>query len=198
MFFKLFCSLKTKKYLTGFFVIVLSMSLYSCGPLKYKPVDARKVSPNVNERVAKNIEEGRGFRLMNSTKKRGGTFDFASSNYLWRATLDTIDFMPLVSANYSGGIVITDWYSESNNEGESIKISVRFLSNDIRADALDVKVFLKQCDQNLNCVVSENRGKLSNELMASILKKAARYEKDGIDENKKKNPYRNIELGTED
>ncbi len=173
------------------------MSLYSCGPLKYKPVDARKVSPNVNERVAKNIEEGRGFRLMDG-KKKGGTFDFASSNYLWRATLDTIDFMPLVSANYSGGIVITDWYSENNNQGESIKISVRFLSNDIRADALDVKVFLKQCDQNLNCVVSENRGKLSNELMASILKKAARYEKVGIETNKKKKPYRNIELGTED
>jgi len=197
MIFKLFYTLRIKKYLTGFFIILLSMSLYSCGPLKYKPVDARKVSPNVNERVAKNIEEGRGFRLMDG-KKKGGTFDFASSNYLWRATLDTIDFMPLVSANYSGGIVITDWYSENNNQGESIKISVRFLSNDIRADALDVKVFLKQCDQNLNCVVSENRGKLSNELMASILKKAARYEKVGIETNKKKKPYRNIELGTED
>ena len=197
MIFKLFCSLKTKKHLAGFFIILLSMSLYSCGPLKYKPVDAREVSPDVNKRVAKNIEEGRGFRLMGG-KKRGGTFDFASSNYLWRATLDTIDFMPLVSANYSGGIVITDWYSENSSKGEAIKISVRFLSNDIRADAIDVKVFLKQCDQNLNCIVSENKGKLTNELMASILKKAARYEKDGLENNKKKNPYRNIELGTED
>ena len=186
-----------KKLLTGVLIVLLSILIYSCGPLKYKPVDARKVSPNVNERVAKNIEEGRGFRIMGG-KKKGGTFDFASSNYLWRATLDTIDFMPLVSANYSGGIVITDWYSENNNQGESIKISVRFLSNDIRADAIDVKVFLKQCDQNLNCVVSENKGKLTNELMASILKKAARYEKDGIEKNKKKNPYRNVELGTED
>ena len=197
MIFKLFNPLKMKKLLTGVLIVLLSILIYSCGPLKYKPVDARKVSPNVNERVAKNIEEGRGFRIMGG-KKKGGTFDFASSNYLWRATLDTIDFMPLVSANYSGGIVITDWYSENNNQGESIKISVRFLSNDIRADAIDVKVFLKQCDQNLNCVVSENKGKLTNELMASILKKAARYEKDGLENNKKKNPYRNIELGTED
>tara|TARA_Y100001970_G_C14011818_1_gene738849 strand:- start:161 stop:754 length:594 start_codon:yes stop_codon:yes gene_type:complete len=197
MIFKLFNPLKMKKLLTGVLIVLLSILIYSCGPLKYKPVDARKVSPNVNERVAKNIEEGRGFRIMGG-KKKGGTFDFASSNYLWRATLDTIDFMPLVSANYSGGIVITDWYSENNNQGESIKISVRFLSNDIRADAIDVKVFLKQCDQNLNCVVSENKGKLTNELMASILKKAARYEKDGIEKNKKKNPYRNVELGTED
>ncbi len=196
MIFKLFNPLKMKKLLTGVLIVLLSILIYSCGPLKYKPVDARKVSPNVNERVAKNIEEGRGFRIMGG-KKKGGTFDFASSNYLWRATLDTIDFMPLVSANYSGGIVITDWYSENNNQGESIKISVRFLSNDIRADAIDVKVFLKQCDQNLNCVVSENKGKLTNELMASILKKAARYEKDGIEKNKKENPYRNVELGTE-
>ena len=61
-------------------------------------------------------------------KNKGGKFDFASSNYLWRATLDTIDFMPLVSANYSGGIIITDWYSENNNPNEAIKISIRFLS----------------------------------------------------------------------
>ena len=177
--------------------ILSVFTLTSCGPFKYKPVDAREVSPNPDERVKKNIEEGKGFRLQGKLKK-GGTFDFASSNPLWQSTLEVLDFMPLVSANYSGGIVITDWYSENSSKGEAIKISVRFLSNDIRADAIDVKVFLKQCDQNLNCIVSENKGKLTNELMASILKKAARYEKDGLENNKKKNPYRNIELGTED
>ncbi len=185
-----------KKYLFGLLIVLFAASLNSCGPLKYKPVDARKVSPNPDERVRKNIEEGRGFRLMGGLKK-GGTFDFASSNYLWRAALDTVDFMPLVSANYSGGIVITDWYAENNNLGESIKISIRFLSNEIRSDALDVKVFLKKCDQNLNCVINENQGKLSNELIMSILKKAAVYEKEGIAKNKKKNPYTNSNLKTE-
>ena len=126
--------------------------------------------------------------------KKGGTFDFASSNYLWRATLDTIDFMPLVSANYSGGIIITDWYSENNSEKESIKISIRFLSNEIRSDAIDVKVFIKECDQNLNCVVNQNQGKLPNELIASILRKAAKYEKEGIEKNKKEKPYKNSDL----
>ena len=111
--------------------------LASCQALKYKPVDAREVSPDPKDRVRKNIEEGRGFRIMGG--KKGGTFDFASSNPLWRAALDTIDFMPLVSANYSGGIVITDWYSESGNEDESIKISIRFVSNEIRTDALNIK-----------------------------------------------------------
>ena len=76
-----------------------------------------------------NIEEGRGARLF-STNKKGGTFDFASSNELWRASLDTIDFMPLVSANYSGGIIITDWYYDQNSRNQAIKITIRFLSNE--------------------------------------------------------------------
>ena len=174
-------------------MVILSFILTACGPLKYKPVDAKKVSPNVNERVKRNIEEGRGVRLFGGQKK-GGTFDFASSNFLWRAALDTIDFMPLASANYSGGIIITDWYSENNNEGESVKISIRFLSNEIRVDAIDINVFLKQCDQNLNCVTSQNQGQLSKELAANILRKAAKYEKEGLKDLK---PYINEGLKTE-
>ena len=174
-------------------MVILSFILTACGPLKYKPVDAKKVSPNVNERVKRNIEEGRGVRLFGGQKK-GGTFDFASSNFLWRAALDTIDFMPLASANYSGGIIITDWYSENNNEGESVKISIRFLSNEIRADAIDINVFLKQCDKNLNCVTSQNQGQLSKELATNILRKAAKYEKEGLKDLK---PYINEGLKTE-
>ena len=173
-------------------LIIILPFLTSCQALKYKPTKAGEVPINPEERVRKNIEEGRGFRLMGGTQ--GGKFDFASSNYLWRAALDTIDFMPLVSANYSGGIVVTDWYSENNKTDEAIKISIRFLTNEIRADALDVKVFLKQCDKNFNCSVTENKGKLSNQLMVSILKKAAKYEKEGIERNKKENPYINEDL----
>ena len=105
---------------SAFFLIIF---LSSCGPFKPAPSDARKVPPNVDERVRKNIEEGRGFRLMGGNKKQGGTFDFASSNELWRASLDTIDFMPLLSANYSGGIIITDWYSH-NSTNERCKINI--------------------------------------------------------------------------
>ena len=105
------------------------------------------------KRVKKNIEEGRGFRLFDGSKK-GTNYEFASANPLWRATLDTLDFMPLVSANYSGGIIITDWYS-SENSNESIKITIRFLTNEIRSDALDIKVFYKKCDNINNCEVTE-------------------------------------------
>ena len=169
-----------------FFASIICIFLVGCNG-KFPGADARKVSADPKERVKKNLEEGRGFRIMGGVN-RGGKFDFASSNPLWRATLDVIDFMPLATANYSGGIVITDWYSD-NDPNESIKISIRFLSNEIRVDALDIKVFLKSCDNNLNCTVNENEGKLSTELTQSILKKAAKYEKEGIDKNKKKNPY---------
>jgi len=162
----------------------------ACGPLKYKKVNAEKDVPiNARDRVKKNIEEGRGFRLMGGSNK-GTNYEFASANPLWRATLDTLDFMPLVSANYSGGIVVTDWYSESNTPNESVKISVRFLTNEIRSDALDINVFLKKCSENLtNCSVSKNNTDLVADLNLNILKKATIYQKQRIEKYKKENPY---------
>ena len=150
--------------------------------------DARKVSPDPRERVKKNLEEGKGFRLSNIGKNKGsGDFEFSTSNELWRASLDAIDFIPLSNANYSGGIIITDWYSENQKAGESIKISIRFLTNEVRSDALDIKVFVKKCRTVLDCEIRQNDGLLKTELTKSILKKAAKYQK----ENKKKNfkPY---------
>jgi len=172
---------------SNFFKIVVAAIfgialLNSCAALKPAPSDARKVSPNVEERVRANIEEGRGFRLMGGEKK-GGTFDFASSNELWRASLDTIDFMPLISANYSGGIIITDWYSDGKAAGESVKVSIRFLTNEIRTDALDIKVFMKKCKNLNDCRVSESKGVLVTELKKKILRQASIYKA----ENKKKN-----------
>jgi len=104
---------------------------------------------------------------------------------LWRASLDIIDFMPLASVNYSGGIIITDWYSSTDNPNESIKVSIRFLTNEIRSDALDIKVFNRKCiDMNLlNCKVIRTDGVISSELKKEILKKAAIYEKNKKDKN---------------
>ena len=138
---------------------ILLLVLNSCEALKYKPTKAGEVPPHAADRVKKNMEEGRGFRLMGGNNK-GGTFDFASSNELWKASLDTIDFMPLVSANYSGGIIITDWYNDESSNNQSVKISIRFLTNEIRSDALDIKIFTKNCSTNIDCKVYENKGNL--------------------------------------
>ena len=160
------------------FLLVLIPLINSCGPFKPKKFDARNIPAKGTDRVKKNIEEGRGFKLFDTENLRGGKFDFASSNELWRASLDAIDFMPLVSANYSGGIIITDWYSELNSNNESVKITIRFLTNEIRADALDIKVFKKVCSKPNQCVTTETGNELIKELKRNILRKAAIYEKE--------------------
>ena len=169
--------------------ILLGILLTSCKDGKLIGGDARKFPDDPKLRVKKNLEEGRGFRLSDSTKILGGsgTFDFASSNELWRASLDVIDFMPLSSVNYSGGIIITDWYSDGEVSNESIKISIRFLTNEIRSDALDIKVFYKKCTTVVSCRITEQDGNLKTELLKNILKQAAIYEKQSKDKNFK--PY---------
>ena len=151
----------------------------------FKTGDARKNPPDPKLRVKKNLEEGQGFRLSNAIGgNRGGTnFEFASSNELWRASLDVLNFMPLTSANYSGGIIITDWYSEQGNTEESIKITIRFLSNEVRADAIDVDIFYKKCIASNNCKINKQEGQLKKEITKQILTKATIYKKQLKDKN---------------
>ena len=173
----------SNNFLTNILIfLILAIFLNGCNG-KLPGADARKFPDDPKKRVAKNLEEGRGFRLDNTIDKMrkggsGGTFDFASSNELWRASLDVLSFMPLTSANYSGGLIITDWYSDSQETNESIKITIRFLSNEIRSDAMNITVFYKNCSINLNCKISENEGILKTELRREILKKAAIYKKE--------------------
>ena len=163
--------------------IILLISLSACKDGKMIGGDARKFPADPELRVKKNLEEGRGFKLSETMKSRGGVFDFASSNELWRASLDTIDFMPLSSVNYSGGIIVTDWYSESTSPNESIKISIRFLTNEVRSDALDIIVFNRVCSNNqFNCKIIKTDGLIVSELKKKILKTAMVYK----EENKKK------------
>tara|TARA_B100000035_G_C20981482_1_gene545634 strand:- start:615 stop:1178 length:564 start_codon:yes stop_codon:yes gene_type:complete len=168
--------------------LFLPFFLYSCNG-KLPGADARKIPYDPKERVKRNLEQGKGFSLDNAFGGGGkaGNFEFASSNPLWQASLDTIDFMPLSSANYSGGILITDWYSDDQNSNESIKITIRFLTNEVRSDALDIKVFYKKCDNETNCKVTEQEGNLKVELNKEILKKAAVYKEQQKDKTFK--PY---------
>ena len=178
-----------KKNILILLSILILLTQTGCEALKPKKVSAKDFPPDPRKRVEKNINEGRGFRVMGGSQKVTN-YEFASANPLWRATLDTLDFMPLASANYSGGIVITDWYSENNSPNESVKISVRFLTNEIRSDALDINVYLKKCSENSNnCSISKNNNDLVADLNLSILKKATKYKKEVIDKNIKENPY---------
>ena len=185
----MFKLLKNKNFIL-FFLIFFTLS--SCAKEGFfKTGDARKNPPDPELRVKKNLEEGKGFRLSNAMGmggNKGTNFEFASSNGLWRASLDVLDFMPLTSANYSGGVIITDWYSEQGNPDESIKITIRFLSNEVRSDAIDVDIFYKKCVAVNNCKINKQDGQLKKEITKQILAKAAVYQKQVKDKNFQ--PYR--------
>ena len=173
--------------------IFFMVFLISCAvpeALKPKKVDS-SVPVNADERARKNIEEGRGISLKGAMKGRSTTYDFSTSNPLWRASLDTLDFLVLSNVDYAGGLIISDWYSE-NNQKESIKITLRFLSNEIRADAINVIIHKRDC-VNQNCTVKKLKTDLEIEIKDKILQRAAYYFKMDGDkdiERRKKNPKR--------
>ena len=151
--------------------------LTQCGI--YRKTDARKIPGNVNDRVQKNLEEGKRIKFGGGGKEGGGNFSFATSNEMWRATIEILDFIPLNNADYGGGIIITDWYNEDGSGKDSIKIMVRFLSNEIRADGLKVTIYNKSCVldtgiQNCSTQIDET-SQIGQELKLAILKKAAIY-----------------------
>ena len=168
-------------------LITILLALTACGG--YEKVDQRTRPDGAQAKARKNIEEGRGASIGGITRGigRGTTYEFSSSNPMWRASLETLDFLPLTTVDYSGGIIITDWYSDNNSSKESIKISLRFLSNDIRSESLKVIVHQKICSANLNCrVVLLSNTKIKEELHTTILRKAALLEKESKNKKKKK------------
>ena len=174
-----------KKILFSLSLIIFFSFLYSCGI--YKPVDARKVSPNSKERVKKNLEEGKGMSIqkMMGGGSGGTNYQFASSNPMWRATLEILDFLPLANVDYSGGIITTDWYNEGTSLDESIKITVRFLTNEIRSDGLRIIVHKKRCNIEQSCKITKISSAIEQELQVAILKKAVLFERE-FNKNKKK------------
>ena len=168
-------------------LLTILLVLTACGG--YEKVDQRTRPDGAQAKARKNIEEGRGASIGGLTRGigRGTTYQFSSSNPMWRASLETLDFLPLTTVDYSGGVIITDWYSDNNSSKESIKISLRFLSNDIRSESLKVIVHQKICSANLNCrVVLLSNTKIKEELHTTILRKAALLEKESKNKKKKK------------
>ena len=174
-----FYNSKIRVFFSFFLVLSFVFLFSSCSvPNAFKPkkVD-RDIPASAKDRARKNVEEGRGISIMGAVKgKRGTNYEFSTSNPLWRASLEIIDFMPLSTVDYSGGIIITDWYNDSNNANDSIKITVRFLSNEIQSNSLKIIVHNKKCKTNENCSINEIDSNIKFELQRSILAKAARLE----------------------
>ena len=167
-------SKKIVPYFKSFFLFFIILIFFqACGT--WNPPDVKDSPINDAEMRKRNIEEGRGVNL-GLGKKKSGSFDFATSNEMWRAALEILDFVPLATADYGGGIIITDWYSDDLNSDESIKIMINFLSNEIRADGLKIKVYKKICN-NAKCNTKMMQSNLENEIKLAVLKKAAQIKK---------------------
>ena len=175
----IFSQFNNKSLIAIFLTFFIAMN--SCGI--YKKTDSREIPTNANERIAKNVKEGRGFKLGNLGNRGSGEFQFASSNPLWRASLEKLNFAPLNNVDYAGGIIVTDWFSnESSNE--EIKITIRFLTNEIRSDAINVIIHKKVCNAQNNCKITKIDNNLNNEIKFEILKKAAQINNDDLVKNK--------------
>jgi len=163
-------------------LLTFSITLNSCGI--YRKTDARKIPTNANDRIVKNVKEGRGFKIGNIGNRGSGDFQFASSNPLWRASLEKLNFAPLNNVDYAGGIIVTDWFNNENSN-EAIKITIRFLTNEIRSDAINVIIHKKVCSTQNNCKIAKIDNELNTEIKFEILKKAAQIKNDDVATNKK-------------
>ena len=154
-----------------FLIFLIAIFFNACGGFKRSDVKDNPI--NDADKRQKNIEEGRGITIGKAFNRNTGSFNFATSNEMWRASLEILDFVPLATVDYSGGVIITDWYSDDLNSDETIKIIVNFLSNEIRADGLKIKLYKKKCNQNQICKTQLVSSNISNEIKLAILKKAA-------------------------
>ena len=164
------------KIIVYFFLFSL---LLSCGQGFFKKVDTRKVPISGPERAKKNIKEGRGVSLGKAMGRNSGStnYEFSSSNPMWRATLDILDFLPLTTVDYSGGVIISDWYTDGTNKNQALKVTVRFMSNVIQSNSIKITVHRKKCSVDQSCKIDLFKSRIQDELIASILREATILEK---------------------
>ena len=180
-----------RKFIKIFSIFVL-LYLSSCGILE-KPDWSKVAEPDGKKRAQQNVREGKGIKWLGSKNKGGGNFLFASSNPLWRASLEVVDFMGLSNVDYAGGLIITDWYSD-NNPDESIKITLKFLSNEIRVDAIEVDIRKRNCINSNSCLTKIVESDLDNLIKDKILKKASVYKVE-LDKEIRKNTPKKVYKG---
>ena len=154
--------------------ILFLLLIFFLGCSKTDPLgNERIIEPDPVKRARAEADKGGGiFGDINNRRSGSTTFEFASSNVLWRATLKSLDFLPLLNADYGGGIIIYDWYSQTNNPKEQIKISVQFLNNELRSDSIKIIAHKKICETAERCSNSTLDQNFANSVKDSIMTSA--------------------------
>ena len=155
------------------FILLISVFLTKCTS-NQDPVTGEKqrIEPNVNQRAKDFVDKGGGIMGIIGKSTENTNFKFSTSNVLWRATLKSLDFLPLINADYTGGIIIYDWYSQANNPKEQIKISVQFLSDELRSDSIKITAHKKICDNADRCSNATIDQNFSNSIKENIITSA--------------------------
>jgi hypothetical protein len=169
------------------FVFFPFLLFYGCVNKKIDPIkgEVDRIEVDPNKKAREFADKGGGiFGDINRIGKSSGSvnYEFASSNILWRATLKSLDFLPLLNADYSGGVIIYDWYSQTNNPKEQIKISIQFLNNELRADSIKITAHKKICDRADRCSNSTLDQNFANSIKENIIASARSLK---IEESKK-------------
>ena len=123
---------------------------------------------NIVDQVFGNVFKG-------DSKNNNRGAGIAVNTYLWRASLDTLSFMPLLSADPFGGVIITDWYSTSEKPKEKFKIVAYILDKSLRVDAIKIAVFKKIKNENGEWIDHKSNKLLKNKVEDAILSKARKY-----------------------
>ena len=153
--------------------------IISCGKNPFKTAEGEVRKPvSGPERAKQNVREGRGIGLGQMMGgNRSTNYEFSTSNPMWRATLDILDFLPLTTVDYSGGVIISDWYTDGTNKNQALKVTVRFMSNVIQSNSIKITVHRKKCSVDQSCKIDLFKSRIQDELIASILREATILEK---------------------
>ena len=167
-----------------FFLSFLIIILSSCKNNEKKDgiTGNQEKLENPDER-ARNFADKNPITLFKDSKDKNTNFEFGTSNVLWRASLKTLDFIPLATVDYSGGIIITDWYSEGKLNKEQIKIQIRFVSTELRSESIQVISYKKICETNNECLNIAGNENFNREIKDLIINTARQIK---IEESKKK------------
>ena len=157
------------------FIVSLPILIFSCSSAKKEEetiIKKKDTEINVEKRAREAADKNPLFS--SSRNKGGGNFEFSTSNVLWRASLDSLDDIPLTTVDYSGGVILTDWYniSKDTNQAKDVKIQVRFLSNEVTASSIKVTGHIKECASSTSCSVAKTSDSLNDQIKNKILDRA--------------------------
>ena len=158
--------------LSSLVLLVFLLIFNNCSKKEGALDDKVLIEVNPDKKATEFRDKGGGIFGEIGKKSGSTTFEFASSNVLWRATLKSLDFLPLLNADYSGGIIIYDWYSQTNSPKEQIKISVQFLNNELRSDSIKITAHKKICETIERCSNSTLDQNFANSIKDGIIASA--------------------------